>query len=41
MTDLICTDLTLCAGAHVIAENISLTVRAGELVALLGPNGAG
>jgi ABC-2 type transport system ATP-binding protein len=34
-------DLTKRFGAFVAAENISLTVRPGEIFGLLGPNGAG
>lgn len=35
------TDLSVCYGARVILENISLNVAGGEMLALIGPNGAG
>jgi iron complex transport system ATP-binding protein len=36
-----CRDLTCGYGGKPVVKNLSLTVRAGEVVALLGPNGSG
>ncbi|PAV25631.1 heme ABC transporter ATP-binding protein [Tamilnaduibacter salinus] len=33
--------IAICLGGHPIVEDLSFTLRPGELVALLGPNGAG
>lgn len=34
-------DVVVRAGGNVVLENVSLTVRAGEIVTLIGPNGSG